>query len=83
MSDLAHASLISSASFTAVWSFHRTNIALGFSANSGSIANGVPLSSVKAGVEPVVSKAIPTTFSATSLAHCPNASVTVDSSTSR
>ena len=53
--------MISAASFTAVWSFHKTNMALGFSANSGRSARGVPLSSVKAGVLPVVSNAIPTT----------------------
>ena len=66
----------------AVWSFQRMNMAFGFSENSGNRASGVPLASVRAGVLPVVSKAIPTTCSAVPAGHCARASFTVPSSTS-
>jgi len=57
-------------------------MALGFSANSGRSARGVPLSSVKAGVLPVVSNAIPTTCCAVPGGQAARASRTEDSSTS-
>ena len=56
--------MISFASFVAVWSFHKTNMALGFSSYSGSNASGVPVLSTATGVEPVVSTEIAFTFSA-------------------
>ena len=52
-------SLISSASRTAVWSFHSTNMALGLSANRSPRASGVPASSTAASVEAVVSMPMP------------------------
>jgi hypothetical protein len=57
-------SLIRSAWATAVWSFHRTNIASGSDASSGLSASGVPVSSARQGVEPVVSMVMPRTLAA-------------------
>ncbi len=52
---------MASASSTAVWSFHSTNMALGLSANSSRSASTLPSASIGAGVEPVLSTPIPTT----------------------
>ena len=53
--------LMSSASFTAVWSFQSTNIAFGFSSNPFVNASGVPVVSTAQGVDPVVSIPMATT----------------------
>ena len=44
-----------------MWSFHRTNIAFGFSANAAPSASGFPARSASTGVDPVVSTAMPRT----------------------
>ena len=49
---------MASASSTAVWSFHSTNMAFGLSANSGRSASTRPSASTGAGVEPVLSTPI-------------------------
>ena len=69
-------SFILSDSAIAVWSFHRINIASGFSANSGNNASGVPSQSVNTGVEAVQSNDKPTTPSATAESHCDKAPFT-------
>ena len=51
----------------AVWSFHKTNMALGFSVNPFSMDRGVPFLSTAIGVDPVVSTDMATIFAATDL----------------
>ena len=66
MSNFVACALISAASFTLVWSFHNTNMALGFSSNPDNNDNGVPVLSTATGEDPVVSTEIATIFFAAS-----------------
>ena len=56
--------VVEGATENTVWSFHKTNIACGFSSKPGVKARGVPVLSTATGVEPVVSTAKPLTAAA-------------------
>jgi hypothetical protein len=65
--QLCASDVMRSAWLTAMWSFHRMNIASGSSFHAGNSDSAVPSRSARIGVEPVVSTAMPATRAATPL----------------